>query len=316
MPYICHICGSSHSTNSNMHKHIRKIHGVLSGMSHKICSSDEKLNEPENKILPNLNVKKFQIKMKNQSVKINSESIIHNVPITNNGLVTNNNGSISVVNNINTGPVINITNNITANILIKPKDYNFNGCDLHELICKSSNEKDAYDYLMYNLQPNNISEIIVKFMIDPPDGTSPLDLIDTDTIGIRIDENKVFHDTDGQELEKRTRQMLSGACVIANKRINDLIADLTKKKQEYADLAYNCKDPVQQLEYENKCEELHKDIFEGSANKMNMYQIYDRVDMAQKFKLNNKCRKNIRNLIGQKCIKLGKIVPGMKISMD
>lgn len=122
----------------------------------------------------------------------------------------------------------------------------------------------------------------------------------------------------GEELQKRTRQMVSGACVVANKINNDRITKLTREKQDVVNEVWLhkglYKDPIKAMEYENKCEELHKKIYEDSSDTPSIYQIYDRNDMFNKAKLPNKARNTIKNKIGEKCLKEGKIVPGMKVS--
>lgn len=55
---------------------------------------------------------------------------------------------------------------------------------------------------MYSLKATDMPEVITNYMLDPPDGKNPLDLIDAYTISIRISENNEVYNTDGGRITK------------------------------------------------------------------------------------------------------------------
>jgi hypothetical protein len=246
-------------------------------------------------------------------------------PMIKNDIV--NNGDMSIGSKIanvehNEGTIDQSTTNITniTNITINnppiKREYYFNGKDLYDIAATKNGKKWAFNYLMYEiLNLTDLLEPIINLLVDPADGISPLDLHDSKTIIMKISENENVHDSDGIELEKRSRMLLENACITANHH-NNCNTELLAENVKYTNLAEETEDEKLKETYEKKAQDALNKILDGTDSLSSAALLHEVLQRIKKLKSATKLKKLLRHKIGERCIKEGKIVPGMKVSLD
>lgn len=291
----CPYCAETFNHKKNMPRHINKYH----------------INE------------KFKIKLKINDVENNgNDNLTINKPVTNNvdinnGSITNNNGPINntQITNIN-APINNtqITNNNVNMSLPNGKDTQiyYAGDQLFGIMSMIHGEKATINKLLYQNDDITPSDVINSF-IDPPNGLTPLNLIDGKTISIKINNNTEIYDTDGSALEKQTYIVLDNAYLFANKRNTSLAyQQLIEDNEKYSRLAESCKDKAEQLKYEKKAEEAHDKIFCPNKDLVHLSMFHG--NRPAKTKLKVSAYKAAHQNIALQKIKKGQSIPGLKLS--
>ena len=326
--YKCRCCIETFSRKDNMQRHIDTYH--KDAVNNTTGKFKIKLKEFASSILEKNNLNGGHLENNN----LNMDNSINNT--------TNNNGTMTNNGQINSGPVTNNNNNTNVNF-IYPKQYYFTGNDLFDLTSESKGKEAAANYLMYNIKNICPLDIISEYFVNPPNGKSPLDLVDSKTISMRIGENKQVFDTNGKELEKHTKMVLDDACQKANYygNSNSILLDENKKytelAQKYMKLSEkNCllaeksvnaeqkrkyeeemRKYAEEMErYERLAEECLDKIRDGTDNLVAVDQLHKNRASISKFKLKAKDRKDLRDKIGEQCLKEGKNVPGMSLSFS